>query len=79
MVFSSLRERRREPWAISWGRPMASSTWLGSSEPLVQAEPEEPAMPFASSSISRDSPSMKRKHTFTLPGRRVVGWPFRRV
>ena len=36
---------RSEPWAISWGRPMAKSTWLGSSEPEVQAEPEDTQMP----------------------------------
>ena len=32
-VLYSLRDSRREPWAISWGRPMASSTWLGSRDP----------------------------------------------
>ena len=29
-VLYSLRDSRREPWATSCGRPMASSTWLGS-------------------------------------------------
>ncbi len=37
-VVASLKDSRSEPWATSWGRPMASSTWLGSSEPEVQAD-----------------------------------------
>lgn len=36
---------------------MASRTWLGSSEPEVQAEPEEAQMPLSSRSSSNDSPS----------------------
>lgn len=52
-MFSSLSVRRREPWATSCGRPIARSTWLGSSEPEVQAEPEEAHMPFASSRSRR--------------------------
>ena len=79
MVFSSESDSRKEPWAISWGRPMASSTCEGSSEPEVQAEPEEPAMPIRSSDRSSASPSMKRKQTLTLPGRRCSGWPLSRV
>ena len=30
---------RSEPWAVSWLRPIAIRTWLGSSEPVEQAEP----------------------------------------
>ena len=36
-VLYSLRDSRREPWATSCTRPMASSTWLGSRLPEVQA------------------------------------------
>ena len=70
---------RREPWAISWGRPMASSTWLGSREPEVQAEPEEAQMPLASSIISRLSPSTPSKEMLTVPGSRCSRSPLRRV
>ena len=61
IVFSSPRERRSDPCAISWGRPMARSTWLGSSEPEVHAEPEEAQIPFISSSRRSDSPSIPSK------------------
>ena len=44
--FHSLRLSRREPWATSWGRPMANSTWLGSSEPEVQAELAQRILPL---------------------------------
>ena len=57
-VVSSPRVSLTEPCAISWGSPRASSTWEGSSEPEVQAEPDEAAMPFISSISSMDSPSM---------------------
>ena len=55
---------------------MASSTWLGSSDPLVQALPEEAQMPAASKSSSKLSPSMPSKQKFTLLGRRCTGSPF---
>ena len=64
-----------EPCATSCGRPMASSTWLGSSEPEVQALPEEAQMPASSSRRRRLSPSMPSKQKFTLPGRRCVRSP----
>ena len=57
---------------------MASSTWLGSKEPLVQAEPEEALMPFRSSMSSRLSPSTPWKQKLTLPGRRSFRSPFNR-
>ena len=41
MVVSADSVRRREPCAISCGRPIASSTWDGSREPDVQADPLE--------------------------------------
>ena len=47
-VFRSPTVRRRLPWATSWGRPMARRTWLGSSDPEVQAEPEEAQMSWLS-------------------------------
>ena len=54
---------------------MASSTWLGSSEPDVHALPEEAQMPASSSRRRRLSPSMPSKQKFTLPGRRFVSSP----
>ena len=47
---------------------MASSTWLGSATPAVHAEPVEQAIPFASSSMSRASPSQPGKEKCALPG-----------
>ena len=76
MVFSSSRVSRREPWATSWGRPMASRTWLGSREPEVHADPEDAATPLSSSRSRRDSPSMPSKQKLTLPGRRRSRSPF---
>ena len=69
----------RTVWAISWGLPSANSTWLGSSEPDVQALPDEAAIPSASSNSNRDSPSMPSKHICTLPGRRFSASPFKTV
>ena len=40
-----LRLRRKELRACSGGTPMAMSTWLGASEPVVQAEPLLAQMP----------------------------------
>lgn len=71
-VFHSHRLRRSEPCTTSCGRPMASSTWLGSSEPDVQALPDDAQMPFASRRSSRLSPSTQK---LTLPGRRFTGSP----
>ena len=74
-VFHSHRLRRSEPCATSCGRPMASSTWLGSSEPDVHALPDDAQMPFASRKSSRLSPSTPSKQKLTLPGRRFTGSP----
>ena len=70
------------------GRPMASSTWDGSSEPVEQAEPVEAQMPFRSSISSRLSPSMHSMTKAAVPGRRLTAvagqltcaesWPARR-
>ena len=43
------------------GSPIASNTWDGSSDPEVQAEPLDAAIPFMSSISKRDSPSMYSK------------------
>ena len=45
MVFYSPMESLRLPCATSCGRPMESRTWLGSSDPEVQALPEEAQIP----------------------------------
>lgn len=76
-VFASHRDRRREPCATSCGLPMASNTWDGSSEPEVQALPEEAHMPFASRSKSRLSPSIPSKQKLTFPGSLFSGSPLR--
>ena len=78
-VLSAPRLKRNEPWAISWGSPSASSTWLGSNEPEVHAEPEDAATPLASSHRSKLSPSMPSKQKFTVPGQRRFRLPFRRL
>jgi len=49
---------------------MARSTWEGSKDPEVHAEPLEAHIPFISSIISRDSPSTKRKLKFTFKEQR---------
>ena len=74
-VVSRPSVRRSDPWAISWGRPMAKSTWLGSSEPEVQALPEDTQMPRAASCNSMPSPSMNSKEKFTLLARRLSQLP----
>ena len=45
----------------------------------VFAEPEEAEMPAKSSRSSMASPSINRTDTFTFPGSRFTGWPFKRV
>ena len=40
-------EKRTEQWASSGVLPMAISTWVGSGEPDLQADPEESAIPSA--------------------------------
>ena len=43
-VLYGLNEKRIDPWAAVKGTPMARRTWEGSSDPEVQAEPEEAQM-----------------------------------
>ena len=64
------REKRSEPRARDSSAPMASSTWLGSATPAVQADPVEQATFLASSSSRRASPSQPGKEKCTLPGSR---------
>ena len=66
-----------DPWATSWGLPIASKTWLGSSDPDVHAEPEDAAIPLASNNKSNDSPSIPSKQKFTLPGNLFSLAPFK--
>ena len=72
-VFSSHRDRRREPWATSWGRPMASSTWLGSRDPEVQAEPEEAQMPRSSLNALKAKADVARQPVVPVPVESAVG------
>ncbi len=52
---------------------MASSTWDGSRDPEVQAEPLEAQIPLLSSRIRSDSPSINWKLKLALLGSRVRG------
>ena len=79
MVVSADRVRRREPCAISCGSPIARSTWDGSRDPEVHAEPLEPQMPSMSSMISMDSPSMNWNAKFALLESLWDGCPLRRA
>jgi hypothetical protein len=55
--------------------PIARITWLGSSEPEVQAEPELAAMPNLLSSSRMASPSMNSNAMLLVLGRRLSGLP----
>ena len=57
---------------------MARSTWDGSNDPEVHAEPLDAQIPLPSSRIRSDSPSTNRKLTFTLFGSLSVLCPFSR-
>ncbi len=50
-----------EPWADLKGTFIAISTWEGSREPDVQADPEDAQIPSRSSIRSMDSPSTASK------------------
>ena len=65
---SSFNVRRRDPCAISCGRPIASNTWDGSSDPDVHADPLDAQIPFISSLIRSDSPSTNWKLKLALFG-----------
>ncbi len=67
-VLKSLKDRRKDPWANSWGSPIPKSTWDGSKDPDVQAEPDEPQMPSKSKFKRMPSPSMNSKMMLTLLG-----------
>ena len=55
--------------------PIASSTWLGSVLPEVQALPVDTSMPSRSSAATRSPPSTPSITTLTLFGSRSVSWP----
>lgn len=48
------------------GQSMAKSTWDGSRDPEVHAEPEEPQIPAMSNMIKRDSPSINWNEKLAL-------------
>jgi len=52
---------------------MAVSTWEGSREPVVQAEPLLAEMPLRSSWMSTASPSTPAMQQLKLPARRRAG------
>src|SRR5215472_2799732 len=64
-------ENRRELRARASSAPMASRTWLGRATPAVHADPVEQAIPLASSSMSRASPSQPGKEKCAFPGSRA--------
>ena len=74
-VLSLPVESRRLPWARSMGTPIAFSTWDGSSEDEVQADPLEAPIPSMSRLSRIDSPSMYSKTKLALLGSLLVGWP----
>ena len=63
------------PWAQVKGTPMERSTWEGSREPEVQAEPEEAAIPKADIFKRIDSPSMNSKEMESVLGSLSVSSP----
>ena len=71
-VLNSSSDRRSAPREKDKGSPVADSTWLGSCDPDVQAEPEDAQIPSASSIKRSASPSTPSKHIWTLPGRRWI-------
>jgi len=74
-VVSLPSESLKEPCAISCGRPIAMSTWDGSSVADEHAEPVDAQMPRSSSFNIRDSPSINCMAQFSVPGSLSVGWP----
>jgi len=75
-VLYTLRLNRIEPCAAVNGTPIARSTWDGSSEPDVQAEPEEAQMPNSSIIRRIDSPSTYSKAMLDVLGSRFLRDPF---
>src|SRR5690606_37828588 len=67
---------RRSGVACSLSRPIAVSTWLGSTAPLWQAEPLEAATPSRSSDIRRTSRSTPGIERFSMLGSRGAFPPF---
>src|SRR3990170_6521782 len=65
-VLSLPTVRRRLPRASSSGTPIAVSTWEGSREPEVQAEPLDADTPCRSSAMRIASPSMCSKQKEAL-------------
>ena len=69
-VLYRLRLKRIDPCAAVKGTPMARITCDGSSEPEVQADPDEAAMPASLRWYRMDSPSMYWKLMFVVLGSR---------
>ena len=71
-VLYLLRLNLIEPWAAVNGTPIARRTWLGSSEPLVQAEPLLAQNPNWSSKGKIASPSINSKLILVVFGKRLI-------
>jgi len=56
-VLYRLRLNRTDPWIALNGTPIARSTWDGSKDPEVQADPEEAPIPSLLKRSRIDSPS----------------------
>src|SRR6266581_9590206 len=59
-------EKRIDPWAQVNGTPMARRTWEGSSEPEVQALPDEAQMPNSDSIFFINDPATTEISTLSL-------------
>src|SRR6266702_4361378 len=68
-------EKRIDPWAQVNGTPMARRTWEGSSDPDVQALPDEAQIPNSDSSSKMASPSTNSKAIEVVLGSRSAPPP----
>src|SRR5688572_885357 len=78
-VLTAPRLNRSEFCVRCGGKPIAFSTWQGSSVPEEHAEPVDTATPSRSSAINSDSASVRSKLMFVVLGTRGERTPFNAV